>query len=117
MKKLSISNMRKYALCLMMVLLCGAVARAQMSDTQVLQFIQKESKAGTQQSQIVTKLMQRGVKIEQIRRIRQQYDRQIKQRGMGAAADAATATAQNQVRRNTVSMARSRNGVPGVRPM
>lgn len=104
MKKLSISNMRKYALCLMMVLLCGAVARAQMSDTQVLQFIQKESKAGTQQSQIVTKLMQRGVKIEQIRRIRQQYDRQIKQRGMGAAADAATATAQNQVRRNTVSM-------------
>ena len=52
-----------------------------MSDQQVMQFIQREVKAGTSQSQIVTKLMQKGVKIDQIRRLRQQYDKQISERG------------------------------------
>lgn len=46
---------------------------AQMSDSQVMQFYQKEHKAGTSNGQIVTKLMQRGVQIDQIRRIRDQY--------------------------------------------
>ena len=46
---------------------------AQMSDSQVMQFYQKERKAGTSNGQIVTKLMQRGVQIDQIRRIRDQY--------------------------------------------
>lgn len=45
---------------------------AQMSDKQVQKFIQRELQAGTKQSQIKTKLVQRGVKMEQIRRIQQQ---------------------------------------------
>ena len=49
---------------------------AQMSDSQVMQFYQKEHKAGTSNGQIVTKLMQRGVQIDQIRRIRDQYQNQ-----------------------------------------
>jgi len=48
-------------------------AFAQMSDSQVLSMYQREVKAGTSQGQIVTKLMQSGVKIDQIRRIRSQY--------------------------------------------
>ena len=45
----------------------SSVAFAQgMSDQQVMQFIAAEAKAGTNQAQIVTKLMQRGVKVEQI---------------------------------------------------
>ena len=47
---------------------------AQMTDSQVLDFISREVSAGTSQSQIVTKLLQRGVKVEQVRRIRNQYD-------------------------------------------
>ena len=39
-----------------------------MSDTQVLQYIQREVKAGTSQSQIAVKLMQRGVDMKQIQR-------------------------------------------------
>ena len=58
-----------------------------MSDQQVIQFIQREAKAGTSQSQIVTKLMQRGVKVDQIRRLRNQYDKQLKERGITVAAD------------------------------
>ena len=58
-------------------LFLAAIAQAQMSDEQVLQFIAAEAKAGTSQSQIVTKLMQRGVTVEQARRLRNQYDKQI----------------------------------------
>ena len=47
-----------------------------MSDTQVLQYIQREVKAGTSQSQIAVKLMQRGVDMKQIQRVRQQYEKQ-----------------------------------------
>ncbi len=51
-------------------------AFAQMSDSQVLSMYQREVKAGTSQGQIVTKLMQSGVNIDQIRRIRSQYTSQ-----------------------------------------
>ena len=77
------------------------VAFAQgMSDQQVMQFIQREAQAGTSQAQIVTKLMQRGVKIDQIRRLRNQYDKQLKQSGNAGNADAAISTAENRMRQN-----------------
>ena len=65
--------MKKYILFFLMLLSVQMVAAQGMSDQQVLQFIQKETKAGTSQSQIVTKLMQRGVKVDQIQRLRKQY--------------------------------------------
>ena len=65
-----------------------------------MQFIQQEVKAGTSQSQIVTKLMQKGVKIDQIRRLRQQYDKQLKSRGASGAADAAVSAADSRMRSN-----------------
>ena len=81
----------------------SSVAFAQgMSDQQVMQFIQREAQAGTSQAQIVTKLMQRGVKIDQIRRLRNQYDKQLKQSGNAGNADAAISTAENRMRQNHV---------------
>ena len=74
---------------------------AQMSDSQVIQFVAREQKMGTSQSQIVTKLIQRGVKIDQIRRIRQQYAKQIDKRGAGAQVDAAVTEASTRMRSNT----------------
>ena len=71
-----------------------------MSDQQVMSFIAAEAKAGTSQSQIVTKLMQRGVKIDQIRRLRNQYDQQIREKGMSAAADGAVNAAASRMRSN-----------------
>ena len=55
---------------------CTFTSYAQMNDSQVMAFYQKEVKAGTSRAQIVTKLMQRGVDISQIRRIRDQYQQQ-----------------------------------------
>lgn len=72
-----------------------------MSDDQVLAFIASEAKAGTGQAQIVTKLMQKGVNIEQIRRLRNKYDKQISSRGMSASADAAVNVAAERMKANT----------------
>ena len=85
------------SLCFTMVI----SAFAQMSDSQVMSFIASESRAGTSQSQIVTKLMQRGVQIEQIRRIRNQYDAQVQRRGMTAAADGAVSMAADRMQGNS----------------
>ena len=83
------------------MLLITAMAYAQMSDDQVLNFIAAETKAGTSQSQIVTKLMQRGVTVEQARRLRNQYDKQISERGLSGAADGAVKMATDRMRGNS----------------
>ena len=74
--------MKKFLLVLSFFLVSSSVSFAQMSDQQITDFIQQEMAAGTSQAQIVTKLMQKGVKIDQIRRLRQQYNKQIKSKGL-----------------------------------
>ena len=58
-----------------MFLLCLTLAsQAQMSDTQVMQELQRELKTGSSQSQIATRLMQKGVTMDQLQRVRSQYE-------------------------------------------
>ena len=45
-------------------------AQSTMTDDQVIKFVMKEHQSGSSQQQIVTKLMQKGVNIDQIRRVR-----------------------------------------------
>ena len=106
-------NMKRISFLLLGLLLCSIIASAQMSDQQVIQFVQAEMKAGTSQAQIVTKLMQKGVKIEQIRRLRSQYDKQISQKGASAAADAAVQNAEDRMRTNNETGAAVEGGADG----
>ena len=62
-------------------------AQSSMTDDQVIKFVIKEQKAGSSQQQIVTKLVQKGVDIDQIRRVRKKYERMQKNDGMGSVAD------------------------------
>ena len=82
-------NMKKVILYILLLMMCPLTLTAQssMSDEQVLEFVMKENAAGTSQAQIVTKLMQRGVNIQQIRRIKDKYERQTKRKGLGSMAD------------------------------
>ena len=73
-------------------------AQSSMTDTQVAQFVQQEVERGTPQSQIVTKLMQRGVDITQIRRVRRKYQQMSQDGGLGRA-DQSKAT-DNRLRTN-----------------
>ena len=98
--------MKKYILFFLMLLSVQMVAAQGMSDQQVLQFIQKETKAGTSQSQIVTKLMQRGVKVDQIQRLRKQYADKMKNSSMGAAAEKAADDAEDRMRKANAATTR-----------
>ncbi|WP_187115885.1 SLBB domain-containing protein [Hoylesella oralis] len=94
--------MKKLIIYLMLTMLCPVVTMAQssMTDEQVMQFAAKEHEAGTSNAQIVTKLMQRGVDIQQIRRVRSKYERQIKQSGLGNMADKTQADVESRMRKN-----------------
>ncbi len=92
--------MRKVLFSLFLSLMTMSLMAQGMTDSQVLSFIQNETKRGTKQSQIVTKLIQRGVKIDQIRRIRNQYSKQITEHGVDAAADGAVNYAADRMRAN-----------------
>ena len=52
-----------------------------MTDSQVIQFVQQEQQKGSDQKTIVTKLFQKGVTAEQLRRIRKKYEAQKIQMG------------------------------------
>lgn len=65
--------MRKYLFT--MFLLCLTLAsQAQMNDTQVMQEIQRAMQSGASQSQIATRLMQKGVTMQQLQRARSQFE-------------------------------------------
>ena len=75
----------------------GSFAQSSMTDEQVMQFVLKEYERGTSQAQIVTKLMQRGVDINQIRRVKNTYDRMQKNQGLGTVDDGTSATSRMRV--------------------
>ena len=94
--------MKRNILSILLLIMCPLLATAQssMTDDQLMQFVIKEHNAGTSQQQIVTKLMQRGVDIQQIRRVKAKYERQIKQSGLGNVADKAVGDAETRMRQN-----------------
>ena len=71
-----------------------------MSDDQVLKYIIKEHNAGTSQAQIVSKLLAKGVNINQIRRIRKKYEKEIQEKQLGVVADNAVDNAGQMMRQN-----------------
>ena len=94
--------MKRNILSILLLIMCPLLATAQssMTDDQLMQFVIREHNAGTSQQQIVTKLMQRGVDIQQIRRVKAKYERQIKQSGLGNVADKAVGDAETRMRQN-----------------
>lgn len=85
------------------------MAQSTMTDDQVMQFILTEHNAGTSQAQILSKLMKNGVDINQIRRVRQKYEKQIKAQGAGAIADVAVNQADKVMRTNNAPAKQERN--------
>lgn len=92
----------KRILLLLICMFCMMTGFAQgMSDKQVIQYIARQHKAGRSQSQIMTSLVQRGVKVDQIRRLRNQYDKQLRDRGITVAADGTVSAPVDRLKANT----------------
>lgn len=97
--------MKKYAILALLLALSVNTVYAQsssMTDDQVMRYVVKEHDKGTSNAQIVTKLMQQGVDITQIRRVRNKYERQIKQGGISGTSE--------EVPGKDVSRLRTNNG-------
>ena len=101
--KLHIDMKKILLVCFLM--LSAMTIQAQMSDTQVMQYIQREYKAGTSQSQIATRLMQRGVTMQQLQRVRKQYEQlQGGKSTRSSGSDADVLVADSRLRENNGSV-------------
>ena len=58
-------------------------AQSGMTDNQVMDYVIEQNAKGVSRQQIVTQLMQRGVTIDQLRRIQKKYQKQIKNGSLG----------------------------------
>ena len=97
--------MKKYILSVMMLIasVTAVMAQTSMTDQQVFQFIVEQHEQGASQSQIVTKLMQRGVNIEQIKRVRNNYERQMNRDGLGAQDITSGQSNEDRLRQNNAT--------------
>ena len=70
-------------LSLLLMTLAGW-AQSGMTDNQVMDFVIEQNAKGVSRQQIVTQLMQRGVTMEQLQRLRKKYQRQMNNGALGA---------------------------------
>lgn len=89
-----------FVLALMMGLSLNVWAQTGMTDKQVMQFMVKENERGSSRSEIVTKLIERGVTIDQIRRIRDKYEKQKKGSVIGARDITGAGSDDSRMRKN-----------------
>ena len=59
-------------------------AQSGMTDNQIMDYVIEQNAKGVSRQQIVTQLMQRGVTIDQIRRLKTKYEKQMKNGSLGA---------------------------------
>lgn len=73
---------RKTILTLALITMGAVCGFAQtMSEDQIISFVQKEQAKGTNQQGIVQKLLQKGVTVDQLRKVRKKYEAQQSQMG------------------------------------
>lgn len=93
--------MKRVLFFALMVVSALSVMAQGMTDQQVADFVKRELKAGASQAQIVTRLVQRGVPIDQIRRIRNQYDAKVSTSGVDTDASGTGNQVSDRMRQNT----------------
>ena len=107
----SFTKMKKFIISILLSVLLPTIAAAQsMTDEQVIKFVMEQQQMGKSQQQIVTQLMQKGVSIDQIRRIRQKYEKQNGQTSLGAVDITGESKVNDRMRTNNGKVKESDNG-------
>ena len=94
---------------MLVVSMTAAIAQSSMTDQQIMEYVIEEQQKGTSQSQIVTKLMQRGVTIDQIRSVKDKYERQMNNQGLGVKDITTTGKNTDRLRKNNGNKKQSAN--------
>lgn len=90
--------MKQYIISLLCLFTFALPAMAQsMSDSQIIEFVQKEQSKGTSQAQIVTKLMQKGVSVQKLQQLRKKYSSMTKN-SVGGSNNSATSSSADRTR-------------------
>ena len=78
--------MKRLITLMISLLLMSATGWAQsgMTDNQVMDYVIEQNAKGVSRQQIVTQLMQRGLTMEQLQRLRKKYQRQMNNGALGA---------------------------------
>lgn len=93
--------MKKYLIIFMCLFALALPVMAQsMSDSQIIEFVQKEQSRGTSQAQIVTKLMQKGVSVTKLQQLRKKYG-SAKGNAMGGSSSASESADRSRVSNGT----------------
>jgi len=79
-------QMKKISALFAALLLSTSISWAQtgMTDNQVMDYVIEQNAQGVSRQKIITQLMQRGVTIDQIKRIQKKYQKQINNGALGA---------------------------------
>lgn len=78
-------HLKVIILTLLLTLVASPVfAQSSMTDAQIIEYIQTETAKGTNRSQIVTSLMEKGVSMERLQKIRRTYQKQANSEVVGA---------------------------------
>jgi len=101
---------RILSIAVMLLSATWSMAQSTMTDQQIASFIMQENEKGTPQNEIVTKLMQRGVDIQQLQRVRRKYERQTNQTGLGTLPEDNMRAGDNRLRRNNGQQRRTTTG-------
>lgn len=59
-------------------------AQSNMTDSQIIEFVQKETAKGTDRARIVTQLVEKGVSVDRIRELQRKYEKQKDKAVVGA---------------------------------
>lgn len=91
--------MKRFLFALMLGLFAFGQASAQMSDEEVVKFVQEEHDAGKSQQAILLDLQKRGVKMEQLLRLKEKYEA-AQAGGVGASGNSETSAVGDRVRKS-----------------
>ena len=95
--------MKRVSTTIVALFLATAMTWAQsgMTDNQVMDYVIEQNSKGVSRQHIITQLMQRGVTIEQIRRIQKKYQKQTNGEMLGAEDITAGSKSQKDRMRRT----------------
>jgi protein involved in polysaccharide export with SLBB domain len=94
-------KMKRFLICVCLSFLAiGSVWGQSMSDVEVANYAAEQKKAGVSETEIATRLLQRGATMAQLQRLRQEFSKQIDNSGMGGRVDNAISGAENRMRIN-----------------
>lgn len=94
-------DMKKILFSLILMMSLSTVAYAQgISDAEVVRYAAELKKSGTSDTEIATKLLQRGATMAQMQRLRSQYSKQLTDKGLAGSVDNALSGRENRMRVN-----------------